>query len=74
MVSYTRSRAEAEGVEMAGVGIFERAERMIFIAACSFASYWWPRSLDYGVMTLAALANVTVAQRALHYKKRAEKN
>ncbi len=74
MVSYTRSRAEAEGVKMAGVGFFERAERMIFLAACSFAAYRWPRALDYGVMALAALAHVTVAQRALHFKKRVEKN
>jgi archaetidylinositol phosphate synthase len=74
MVSYTRSRAEAEGVEMAGVGLFERAERMIFLAACSFASYWWLQALGYGVIVLAALAHVTVAQRTLHFKKRVEKN
>ena len=74
MVSYARSRAEAEGVEMAGVGFFERAERMIFLAACSVASYWWLHALDYGVMALAVLAHVTVAQRALHFKKRVEKN
>ena len=73
MVSYTRSRAEAEGVEMAGVGFFERAERMIFLAACSVVAYRWPRALNYGVMALAALAHVTVAQRALHFKKRVEK-
>lgn len=73
MVSYTRSRAEAEGVEMAGVGFFERAERMIFLAACSVAAYRWPRALDYGVIALAALAHVTVAQRVLHFKKRVEK-
>jgi len=73
MVSYTRSRAEAEGVEMAGVGFFERAERMIFLAACSVAAYLWPRALEYGVMALAALAHVTVAQRMLHFKKRVEK-
>jgi len=73
MVSYTRSRAEAEGVEMAGVGFFERAERMTFLAACSVAAYWWLHALDYGVMALAAMAHVTVAQRALHFKKRVEK-
>jgi archaetidylinositol phosphate synthase len=74
MVSYTRSRAEAEGVHMAGVGFFERAERMIFLAACSLASYWWLQALDYGVTALAALAHFTVAQRMLHFKKRVEKN
>jgi archaetidylinositol phosphate synthase len=73
MVSYTRSRAEAEGVEMAGVGLFERAERMTFLAACSVAAYWWLHALDYGVMAFAAMAHVTVAQRALHFKKRVEK-
>lgn len=74
MVSYTRSRAEAEGVPMAGVGFFERAERMIFLAACSVAAYWWLPALDYGLLALAALAHLTVAQRILHFKKRVEKN
>jgi archaetidylinositol phosphate synthase len=73
MVSYTRSRAEAEGVEMAGVGFFERAERMMFLAACSVAAYRWPHALNYGVIALAALAHVTVAQRILYFKKRVEK-
>ena len=31
MVSYTRSRAENEGVDMKGVGLMERAERFIYI-------------------------------------------
>ncbi|MBN2334244.1 CDP-alcohol phosphatidyltransferase family protein [Candidatus Bathyarchaeota archaeon] len=73
MVSYTRSRAEAEGVNMAGVGFFERAERMMFLALCSLAAYWWLPALQYGVIVLAALAHVTVAQRALYYKKMVEK-
>ena len=74
MVSYTRSRAEAEGEEMAGVGLFERAERMIFLAACSLASYRWLQALDYGMIVLAAMAHLTVAQRMLHFKKMVEKN
>jgi len=74
MVSYTRSRAEAEGVEMAGVGLFERAERMIFLAACSLASYRWLQALDYGMIVLAAMAHLTVAQRMLYFKKMVEKN
>ena len=74
MVSYTRSRAEAEGIEMAGVGVFERAERIIFFAGCSLVSYWWLQALDYGVTALAALAHFTVAQRMLHFKKRVDKN
>jgi len=30
MISYTRSRAENEGVDMKGVGIMERAERLVY--------------------------------------------
>ncbi|MGB9623206.1 MAG: CDP-alcohol phosphatidyltransferase family protein, partial [Candidatus Bathyarchaeia archaeon] len=32
MVSYTRARAEAAGVNMAAIGVAERAERMIILA------------------------------------------
>ena len=31
MISYTRSRAENEGVNMKGIGLMERAERMLFL-------------------------------------------
>jgi len=31
MISYTRSRAEAEGINMKGVGLMERAERMLIL-------------------------------------------
>ena len=31
MISYTRSRAENEGVDMKGVGFMERAERLIYL-------------------------------------------
>jgi archaetidylinositol phosphate synthase len=31
MISYTRSRAENEGVDMKGIGFMERAERMLFL-------------------------------------------
>jgi archaetidylinositol phosphate synthase len=31
MISYTRSRAENEGVNMKGVGLMERAERLVYI-------------------------------------------
>ena len=31
MISYTRSRAEVEGVNMKGVGFMERAERILFL-------------------------------------------
>ncbi|HUV33646.1 MAG TPA: archaetidylinositol phosphate synthase [Candidatus Desulfaltia sp.] len=72
MVSYCRSRAEAEGVKMAGVGLAERAERMLLLAALSLASYWWLPALNVGVAALAALAHLTVVQRTLYFRKRVE--
>ncbi len=69
MVSYTRSRAEMEGVKMSGIGLAERAERMIFLATCSTAAYFWLPSLQYGMLILALVAHGTVLQRAIYFKK-----
>ncbi len=69
MVSYTRSRAEAAGVAMAGVGLAERAERMIILAAVTFVAVWWLDALNYGVIILAVLSHLTVLQRAEHFRR-----
>jgi archaetidylinositol phosphate synthase len=74
MVSYTRSRAEMEGVKMAGVGFFERAERIMFLVICSIAAYWWLQALEYGVIILAILVHITLIQRVLYFKKEVERN
>jgi archaetidylinositol phosphate synthase len=74
MVSYSRSRAEAEGVKMAGVGLAERAERMIFLAICAILSYWWYTVMNWSVLILGILSHLTVVQRALYFKKEVEKN
>lgn len=39
MISYTRSRAELEGVVMKGVGLMERAERVFFILGIYIAEF-----------------------------------
>jgi archaetidylinositol phosphate synthase len=74
LVSYARSRAEMEGVKMAGIGLAERAERMIFLALCTVAAYWYPIALNYGIIILAVLAHLTVLQRSLYFKKEIERN
>jgi archaetidylinositol phosphate synthase len=66
MVSYSRARAEAAGVKMESVGIAERAERMLILAAASFAAFFWLPLLNWGIAILAALSNLTVLQRGLH--------
>ena len=73
MVSYARARAEASGVNMAAVGLAERAERMIFLALATFASYYKVSILGWGVVVLAVVAQFTVLQRAAHFYKESRK-
>jgi archaetidylinositol phosphate synthase len=74
LVSYARARAEMEGVKMAGIGLAERAERLTFLSLCSIVAYWWTPAINYGVIILAVLAQITIIQRILYYKKEIEKN
>jgi len=69
LVSYSRARAEASGVKMASVGFAERAERMIFIALLSFIFPFWEASLWWGILVLALITHLTVAQRAYYFYK-----
>jgi archaetidylinositol phosphate synthase len=71
MVSYARSRAEAAGVGMAGVGVAERAERMLLLAVVSMISYFDVSFLGWGVIALAVAAQVTVLQRGWHFYRKA---
>jgi phosphatidylglycerophosphate synthase len=41
MISYTRSRAENEGVNMKGVGFMERAERILFMLFALLFEMWF---------------------------------
>lgn len=67
LVSYARARGEAAGVSMETVGLVERAERLLIIAAASFLNLLWSGSLRWGVAALAVLTNITVAQRAVYF-------
>ena len=73
MVSYTRARAEAIGIKMESVGLAERAERMLILAAVSIIAYFWLPTLGYGIAVLAVLANFTVIQRAVYVYKTLKK-
>ena len=71
LVSYSRARAEAAGIKMESVGIAERAERMIILAAASIVAIFWPSvlnigTLNIGIILLAVLSNLTVMQRSVH--------
>ena len=69
LVSYARARAEAAGVKMESVGLAERAERIILLAFVSFLSYIWIDALNWGILILAVISNLTVIQRAIYFRK-----
>jgi archaetidylinositol phosphate synthase len=75
LVSYSRARAEAAGIKMESVGFAERAERMLILAAVSIIAFFFPKVdiLNYGIILLAVLSNLTVIQRALHVYKALKK-
>jgi archaetidylinositol phosphate synthase len=73
LVSYTRARAEAAGIKMESVGFAERAERMLILAAVSIIAFWWLPALNYGIILLAIISNLTVIQRTLHVYKTLKK-
>ncbi len=63
MTSYLRARAEALGLD-GKHGVMARAERVVLIAAALlFAPFG---ALPWGIILLAALTSITVAQRARH--------
>jgi archaetidylinositol phosphate synthase len=69
LVSYSRARAEAAGVNMESVGLAERAERIILLAVASFLAFIWFDALNWGILVLAILTNLTVVQRAIYLHK-----
>jgi archaetidylinositol phosphate synthase len=66
LVSYVRAKAEQLGVEMAGIGVAERAERIIILAVASFIYPSWGESIEYGLLLIAALSMITIVQRVVY--------
>lgn len=66
LVSYSRTRAEALGLNMESVGLAERAERLLILAAASITAIFWLPALNIAIIILAILSNITVMQRALY--------
>jgi archaetidylinositol phosphate synthase len=57
LVSYTRARAESLGVQLQGIGIGERAERLLVIAILGMVR------MDYAIMVVIIIAGITFIQR-----------
>ncbi len=60
MVSYSRSRAESLGVKLQGIGIGERAERLLIIAILGIAGF-----MQYAVIIVVIIAAITFIQRII---------
>lgn len=60
LVSYTRARAESLGVQLQGIGIGERAERLLVIAIVGMIGF-----LNYAVIIVAIIAGITFVQRII---------
>jgi len=61
LVSYTRARAESLGGELKGVGIGERAERRLTIAAIGMIPI--KEAMQWAMIIVSILAGITLAQR-----------
>ena len=67
MVSYTRARAEALGVECK-VGIADRAVRVVILSAGLLLTSFGLDVLELAVYVLAGLSVITVLQRIFHVR------
>jgi len=63
LVSYARARAEGLGASLAGVGLAERAERLLAVVIASWLALFWGQALKICVWLLAFLTHLTAAQR-----------
>lgn len=61
LVSYTRARAESLGVELKGIGIGERAERMLILAIIGMIPF--ANSMEWAVIIVSIVAGITLIQR-----------
>lgn len=74
LVSYTRARAEAEKVNMESVGLMERPERIIIVAIATLAGIYVEDALNFGILLLAVLTNITVMQRIFYFYRKTKPN
>lgn len=71
LTSYTRARADSLGIQLSGVGLVERAERLLIIAASALLQAAFPSLsfLYFAVIVMSLLSHATVLQRVLSVRK-----
>jgi len=65
LVSYTRSKADAVGVKLQGIGIGERAERLLVIAIIGMI----PGLMNLAVIVVIIISAITLIQRIIFTTK-----
>ena len=58
LVSYTRAIADSAGIKMQGIGIGERAERLLVIAIIGMIGF-----IEIAIIIVIVIASITLAQR-----------
>ncbi len=66
LISYTRSRAESLGIKMEGIGIIERAERVLWLAGTALLYYIGISAVTISLAILLLLSIITFIQRIKH--------
>jgi len=68
IVSYIRAKAESLGIELKGIGIGERAERLLILAIIGMIPI--PSAMQWAVVIVSIIAGITIVQRIVAtYKK-----
>ncbi|HEX6027504.1 MAG TPA: CDP-alcohol phosphatidyltransferase family protein [Nitrososphaeraceae archaeon] len=68
IVSYIRARAESLGIELKGIGIGERAERLLILAIIGMIPI--SGAMQWAVVIVSMIAGITIVQRMVAtYKK-----
>ena len=68
LVSYLRARAESLGMELKGIGIGERAERLLILAIFGFIPI--SGSIQWGVLIIILISAFSFIQRFIYVLKR----
>ena len=68
LVSYLRARAESLGIKLEGVGIGERAERLLILSICGFIPI--SESIQWGVIIIILISGFSFLQRFRYVLKR----
>lgn len=68
LVSYVRARAESLGIDLQGVGIGERAERLLILSICGIIPI--SGSIQWGVIIIILISSFSFVQRFRYVLKR----